>query len=159
MQIIGLFLAVIVGVSDGDTVTALTYDKQQMKVRLANIDAPEKNQPFGQRSKQSLSDLCFKKQAEISPQTIDRYGRTVAVVTCNGSEANRHQVAMGFAWVYQKYNKDDSLPTLEQVARINRFGLWYEADPIPPWAWRKLKKEKANEKYSQLTTIPGVVDR
>ena len=139
-----IFLALVVGVSDGDTLTALTDDKQQIKIRLANIDAPEKNQPFGQRSKQSLSDLCFKKQADIKPQTIDRYGRTVAVVTCEGREANRHQVGMGLAWVYPKYNKDFSLPALEQGARLNGLGLWADRDPVPPWEWRKARKTKSN---------------
>lgn len=138
-MLITLVLAVVVGVSDGDTVTVLTSDKQQIKVRLANIDAPEKNQPFGQRSKQSLSELCFKKHADIRSQTIDRYGRTVAVVTCDGREANRHQVGMGLAWVYPKYNKDFSLPALEQGARLNGLGLWADSDPVPPWDWRKSK--------------------
>ncbi len=132
-----IILAMIVGIADGDTIIALTSDNQQIKVRLANIDAPEKRQPFGQRSKQSLSDLCFQKQAEIAAQTIDRYGRTVAVVTCAGTEANREQVARGMAWVYAKYNKDRSLPEIEMSARGRRIGLCVDSDPVALWDWRK----------------------
>lgn len=134
---IGLAIVLIVGVSDGDTLTALTSDHQQIKVRLANIDAPEKRQPYGQRSKQSLSDLCFQKQAEIATQTTDRYGRTVAVVTCEGTEANREQVARGMAWVYTRYNKDPSLTAIEENAKVDKRGLWSDPQAVPPWEWRK----------------------
>jgi micrococcal nuclease len=136
-----LVFAVIIGISDGDTLTALTSDHQQIKIRLANIDAPEKKQPFGQRSKQSLSDLCYRKEAKVEPQTVDRYGRTVAVVTCDGTEANREQVERGMAWVYTRYNKNTELPQLELGARNARRGLWNERDPKPPWTWRKQKRE------------------
>src|SRR5689334_15220288 len=67
----------VVGIADGDTLTVLTASKQQHKIRLAEIDAPEKHQPFGTKSKQSLSNLCFGKEAEISPRVKDRYQRIV----------------------------------------------------------------------------------
>src|SRR5688500_11622806 len=63
----------VIGIADGDTLTVLTASKQQHKIRLAEIDAPEKSQPFGSKSKQSLSDLCFGKEAQIIPRAIDRY--------------------------------------------------------------------------------------
>lgn len=64
----------------------------------------------------------------------------MAVVTCNGREANRHQAALGMAWVYRKYNKDQSLLVLEQAARLNKIGLWADKEPVPPWVWRKSKQ-------------------
>lgn len=79
------FSGKVVGIADGDTLTVLTASKQQYKIRLAEIDAPEKHQPFGTKSKQSLSDLCFGKQAEIIPFAKDRYKRTVARVKCTGT--------------------------------------------------------------------------
>lgn len=88
----------VVGIADGDTVTVLTASKEQHKIRLAEIDAPEKNQPFGVKSKQSLSDLCFGKEAEVIPSAIDRYKRTVAHVKCAGIDANAEQVTRGMAW-------------------------------------------------------------
>lgn len=129
----------VIGIADGDTLTLLV-DNKPVKIRLANIDAPEKHQPFGQRSKQSLADICWKKNAEYQPQSIDRYGRTVAVVRCNGVEANRRLVEQGMAWVYFKYNRDESLGELERAARVHRSGLWNDPNPVPPWDWRKQQR-------------------
>lgn len=134
-------VAVVVGVSDGDTLTVLD-GQQQIKVRLAEIDAPEKKQPFGARSKQSLSDLCFGKQAEIRAQARDRYGRTVARVTCAGVDANAEQVRRGMAWVYRQYARDKALYVLEAEARADRRGLWADSDPVPPWEWRSISRRK-----------------
>ncbi|HZW12151.1 MAG TPA: thermonuclease family protein [Noviherbaspirillum sp.] len=114
----------------------LLVDRQPLKVRLANIDAPEKSQPFGQRSKQSLSDLCFKKDATYQVQNADRYGRTVAIVTCGGVQVNRAQVERGMAWVYPKYNRDAFLPDLQVKAEAARRGLWVDKSPTPPWDFR-----------------------
>lgn len=69
----------VISIADGDTMTVLV-DKTPVKLRLADIDAPEKNQPFGQRSKQSLSNLCWGKNAEYVTQAIDKYKRIVALV-------------------------------------------------------------------------------
>jgi endonuclease YncB( thermonuclease family) len=95
----------VVAASDGDTIKARCEGDQSEKtitVRLAEVDAPEKAQPFGQRSKQHLSALCFPKYAEIRPQSQDRYGRTVARVTCDGKDANAAMVRSGMAWAYTR---------------------------------------------------------
>lgn len=131
--------AEVIRIADGDTFTVLV-DKKPVKIRLANIDAPERKQAFGTRSRQSLADLCFRKDATYQTQDIDRYGRTVAVVTCDGVEANRHQVETGMAHVYSRYNKDKALPALQEQAQQARRGLWRDADPVPPWEFRKMKK-------------------
>ena len=126
----------VIAIADGDTLTLLVQTLP-VKIRLANIDAPEKKQPFGRWSKQSLSDLCWQKDAQYEAQTIDHYGRTVAVVTCDGVEVNRAQVERGAAWVYTKYNKDDSLPIVQTRAKINKLGLWADSLSVPPWEWRR----------------------
>lgn len=136
-----IFLATVISISDGDTLTVLTHDKQQIKIRLAEIDAPEKRQPFGTRSKQSLSDLCFGKQAEVKPQVKDRYKRTVARITCDGVDANAKQVSRGMAWVYRQYAKDHDLYVLEHQAKVEKRGLWSAPSPIPPWEWRKDRRK------------------
>lgn len=130
----------VVGISDGDTLTLLTPEKQQVKVRLAEIDTPERNQPYGTRSRQLLSDLAFNKQAEVDIQETDRYGRSVALVTVNGQDVNREMVNQGAAWVYRAYNRDKSLLAVEAEARTAKRGLWAlpEAERMPPWEWRKL---------------------
>lgn len=130
----------VVGVSDGDTITALCQSREQVKVRLAEIDAPEKAQPFGAKSKQSLSDLCFGKAAQIAEQDRDRYGRTVARVRCAGIDANAEQVRRGFAWVYDRYVTDPNLYPLQDTAQAERRGLWADSAPTPPWEWRKARR-------------------
>lgn len=130
--------ALVIGITDGDTLTILE-NNQPIKVRLANIDAPEKKQPFGQQARQSLSDLCFGKDAQVRPQNKDRYGRTVAIVVCEGIEANREQVVRGMAWTYSKYNKDAGLPAIEASAQAKHTGLWADKEQVPPWEWRHRK--------------------
>jgi micrococcal nuclease len=125
----------VIGIADGDTMTLLV-NRQPLKIRLANIDAPEKRQAFGQKSKQSLSELCWGKDAVYETQNKDRYGRTVAVVTCAGVQVNRAQVEHGMAWVYGRYNKDQALPALEKAARAKKAGLWADAHPVAPWDFR-----------------------
>lgn len=134
-----LLLCTVVGVSDGDTLTA-RCDGEQIKVRLAEIDAPEKRQPFGMKSKQSLSELCFQRKAEVRQVDRDRYGRVVARVKCDGVDANAEQVRRGMAWVYDKYAKDASLHVVQREAQAARRGLWADKAPVPPWEWRKASK-------------------
>jgi len=125
----------VIGISDGDTLTLLS-GREQIKVRLSEMDAPEKKQPFGNRSKQSLSALCFNKTARLDEQGKDRYGRTLARVYCDGIDANAEQVRRGMAWVYDRYVTDRSLYKLQDDARAARRGLWVDPAPVPPWEWR-----------------------
>ena len=130
-------LCLVVGISDGDTIKVRCADRPQMVVRLAEIDAPEKAQPFGQRSKALLSALCFRKQAEIPLSGRDRYGRTIARVTCAGTDANAAMVRAGMAWASARYLTDPQIRGMEVVARREGLGLWSDVHPVPPWEWRK----------------------
>lgn len=136
-------LCLVVGITDGDTLTARCGEPgqyQQVKVRLAGIDAPEKAQPFGNVSRQHLAALCFQQQAKISERTKDRYGRTVADVECQGKDAGADLVSTGMAWVYDKYVKDHQhLYPLQAVAREAKRGLWSQ-EAVPPWEWRASQK-------------------
>lgn len=136
----------VVAVADGDTLTVLR-DREQIKVRLAEIDAPEKAQAFGNRAKQSLSDLCFGRMARLDDQGKDRYRRTLARVYCDGIDANAEQVRRGMAWVYRKYApKDSPLYVVENEARTAGRGLWADSDAMPPWEWRRGKSGYDQEK-------------
>lgn len=130
------FFALVIGISDGDTMTVL-LENEPAKIRIAEIDAPEKAQPFGSKSKQALSALCFGKLAEVVPRTKDRYGRTVARVKCDGHDASEQQVRSGMAWVFDRYVTDRSLYKLQDEAKYAGLGLWVDDEPIPPWKWRK----------------------
>lgn len=131
---------VVVSVHDGDTLTVL-FEKQQLKIRLAVIDAPELRQPFGQRSKEALSDLCFQESASVAIIAKDRYGRSVGKVKCRDTDAGAAQVALGMAWVFDRYSKPNSpLYPLQDGAKAAKRGLWADTDPVPPWEWRKSRR-------------------
>lgn len=93
----------VIKIADGDTLTILDRSQQQYRIRLSQIDAPEKSQAFGQQSKRSLSGMCFGKNAIVNIEDEDRYGRIVGIVVCNGINANRSQLESGMAWVYDSY--------------------------------------------------------
>ena len=88
----------------------------------------------------SLSDLCFGKTATLFEKGKDRYGRTLARVTCDGTDANAEQVRRGLAWAYTKYLTDPQIKVLEEEARASRLGLWHDDKSVPPWEWRKAKR-------------------
>ena len=149
-------LCLVIVVTDGDTLKALCDDHQQVIVRLADIDAPEKKQPFGTQSKQALGELCFQKQAEIDDQGKDRYGRILGRVTCAGKDANAEQVRTGMAWVYDKYVINRKLYQLQDEAKTSKRGLWSDKNPLPPWEWRKSKKKS---KFQNSPEIKGIKTR
>ena len=137
----------IVGITDGDTVKALLASNELLRVRLSWIDAPEKSQAFGQRSKQHLSELVFRRQVELHTHGLDRYGRTLAVIFVNGMDANLEQMRSGLAWVYERYvvqagaDIQASYRQAETEAWEQQRGLWSERDPIPPWGYRHAGKK------------------
>ena len=133
-------LCLIVAIADGDTLTARCGEPgayQQVKVRLAEIDAPEKAQPFGNRSRQSLAQLCHQQEATIRTEKRDRYGRSVARVECQGRDASAHQVATGMAWAFTRYLTDPEIKRLQDAARAAGLGLWADQEPVAPWEWRR----------------------
>lgn len=144
----------VVGVSDGDTITVLDANREQYKIRISGIDAPEKAQPFGQRSKESMSALVFGKDVDVQWNKRDRYQRIVGKVMvadpgclvdqCPKTlDAGLAQITGGLAWWYRKYMKEQSpedaqrYEVAEQEAQSRRVGLWADGQPTPPWDWRK----------------------
>lgn len=128
----------IVGVSDGDTVTLLTKNRQNVKIRLAQIDAPESNQPFGAASKKMLSDLIYKAKVTVRKEGVDHYGRTIGTIFLAETDINAAMVRQGGAWVYDQYVTDSTLYELQREAQDFKRGLWAlpKSDHIPPWQWR-----------------------
>ncbi|MCI0560223.1 MAG: thermonuclease family protein [Nitrososphaera sp.] len=131
--------AQVVSVIDGDTI-GIFYQGKEQRVRLADIDAPEKSQAFGMKSKQSLSSLVYHETARIEEHGTDRYGRMLARVFVGRLDVCAEQIRRGMAWVYRKYSKDSGLIRLEDKARNTRVGLWTDISPIPPWEYRKRAK-------------------
>jgi len=144
------FTAWVFHVADGDTITVLTADKQQVRVRLANIDAPEKGQAFGQACRQSLAAQVYQRDVTLRPipgEDHDKYGRLVATVELAGADVNLAQLATGCAWHYTEFaRRNQAAPEFaryaaaEQQARAGRIGLWADAHPIKPSLFRKTEQ-------------------
>lgn len=133
----------VVHVADGDTVTVLDDQKTQHKIRLQGIDAPEKSQAFGKKSKQSLYQLIHSQMVTVEFQKKDKYGRTVGKVILNGTDASLEQIKLGMAWHYKQYQAEqpkkdrDIYAQAEQTARTQAEGLWKDKSPTPPWEFRR----------------------
>ncbi|ECF6858224.1 hypothetical protein S886_23560 [Salmonella enterica subsp. arizonae] len=133
------FKGKVIRVLDGDTIEVLQENKP-VRVRLANIDAPEKKQAYGRWSTNQLKSLIAAQSVTVTYTQSDRYGRIIGrVFTTNGIEANQFMVNSGAAWVYERYNTDDELPALQLEAQKMKRGLWADSQPLPPWEWRHNK--------------------
>ncbi|KJH04887.1 hypothetical protein UC41_25760 [Escherichia coli] len=133
----------VIRVLDGDTIEIKTLPAKMVvyevpiRVRLLNIDAPEKKQPFGHWSTNQLKALLAGQSVTVSYTQTDRYGRVLGrVVTANGTDASRFMIQSGAAWVYERHNSDESLPALQQEAQEQKRGLWADINSVPPWEWR-----------------------
>jgi endonuclease YncB( thermonuclease family) len=133
----------VVGVADGDTITVLDQHMNTYKIRLQGIDAPEKKQAFGEKSKQSLNDLVNGKQVHIEYDKEDKYGRMVGKVTLGDLDVCLQQLLLGMAWHYKKYQNEQPATDravysdTEMKSKSLRLGLWADETPMPPWAFRK----------------------
>ena len=150
------FTAKVIAVMDGDTLLILREGGSEaaghppasplrglrhgkpVKLRMANIDAPEKPQAFGKQSRDSLLEMVGRKQVQIDTQAVDHYGRIVGLVSIDGRSVNQEQVKRGMAWEYSHYHSDKTYLGLQSDAQEARRGLWAQTSPQAPWQWRKL---------------------
>ena len=136
----------VVSVADGDTVTVLDATNTQYKIRLQGIDAPEKAQAFGNKSKQSLHELVHSKQVTVDYQKKDKYGRVVGKILLNNNDVCLEQLKRGMAWHYKQYANEqpkedrETYSLAEQQAKTELKGLWKDKQPVPPWEFRKQNK-------------------
>lgn len=134
--------AVVVGIADGDTVTLLVEREghpSQTRMRLTEIDTPERSQPWGNRARQALAAKVFRQQVRVLPEGTDRYDRLLGKIYVDGRDVNREMVREGHGWVYRQYLSDESLLDDERHAREAGTGLWSlpQAQQVPPWQWRR----------------------
>ncbi len=133
----------VVSVADGDTVTVLDASRTQHRIRLAGIDAPERKQAFGTRSREHLAGMVFRKSVTVQYDKRDRYGRIVGKVVVDGVDTGLEQIEAGMAWHYKAYASEQ--PSSDRVAyawaegdaRAARRGLWRDPAPVPPWEYRR----------------------
>lgn len=131
------FNARVIAVLDGDTIMVLRADKK-IKIRLANIDAPEKAQAFGMESRQALVERVLKKQIHVNSLAVDSYGRLVAELSVAGRSVNEEQVRSGMAWEYSHFHGNKHYLALQSEAQRAHRGLWARAgNPMAPEQWRK----------------------
>lgn len=136
----------VVAITDGDTLIVLDQFNIQHKIRLAGVDAPEKSQPFGNRSRQNLADHVFGKSVVVEVSKLDRYKRQIGIVRYLGQDMNLAQIRDGMAWHYKQYAGEQSAQDratyadAEVKAQQMRIGLWSEINPLPPWDFRQKKR-------------------
>jgi len=133
----------VVSVADGDTITVLDAEKTQHKIRLQGIDAPEKVQAFGAKSKQALYEMVHGKTVQVSFEKSDKYGRILGKVLLDGQDICHQQIKAGLAWHYKKYQNQqpladrDAYSASETAAKNEKLGLWSDPRPVAPWDFRK----------------------
>lgn len=139
------FYGLVVGVSDGDTVKILDQNKQEIRVRLLGIDAPESKQDFGQVSKKTLSDMIYKQNVEVKFNKKDQYGRVIGKIVFNNQDINLIMVQKGMAWHYAQFAREQPpedrnlYAQTQQQAQSQRIGLWNHPNPVAPWDFRRKK--------------------
>ena len=134
-------LGKVIHVQDGDSITVLDETHTQHKIRLTGIDAPERRQAFGNVSKESLAEQVAGQSVAVEWDKVDRYGRKVGKVLLAGMDSNLVQIKRGLAWHYKKYEREQSLADRQSYAvaeaKAAKLGLWTDADPMPPWRFRR----------------------
>jgi len=149
----------VVRVTDGDTIVILDANDTQHKIRLTGIDAPERGQAFGTKSKEHLSDSVAGETVVVEYDKYDRYGRVLGKVLLDGNDVNLEQIEAGLAWHYKKYQAEQTVADriaysdAEMDARRHKRGLWVDLNPVPPWDYRKAKRDqkKAMEAFTIKT--------
>ncbi len=137
-----IFIGKVVGIVDGDTIDLLTDSQEQLRIRIAGIDSPERRQPFGKRAKQYMAKLAAGNLAVATCPKKDRYGRYVCVVKVDSKDIGMEMIRNGLAWHYKKYAHEQSpddrrdYEYVETEARKRNIGLWNSSSPMPPWEWR-----------------------
>lgn len=144
----------VINVHDGDTVTLKSKNGRKIKIRLFGIDAPELAQNYGEASRRHLFALIKDKKISYKTEYKDTYGRTVAELFADNRSVNVAMVENGYAWHYKHFSKSQKLAKAELTARKNHYGLWKDANPTPPWDFRKKQKELPNVHNKPLFKIP-----
>lgn len=132
-------------VYDGDTVKLRLLNakgsQDEFKLRLTDIDAPERNQAYGLKSRRALIELCQGRHILVTAHITgtDKYNRSLGSLQCNDTDASQYLVTRGLAWQYTQYSSNPLLHSLELNARQKKLGLWASKKPVSPWVWRHKK--------------------
>ena len=143
-----VFSGYVTRVSDGDTIRVETDSGQNLRIRIQGIDAPESDQEFGGEAQQLLSKLILNREVVVSADEIDRYGRSLGQVAFGDTDIGLYMLEHGLAWTYRNYLNSmrsdwrNAYVEAERKARDDGIGLWQSEQPVPPWTWRKQKRDQ-----------------
>jgi len=129
----------VVRVADGDTFTLMTAENRQERIRLVDIDAPERGQDFSEKSRLYLSELLAGKTVRVEYKNRDMYGRILGVVYADGKNVNEEMVRQGLAWEYRT-NKNTRIKELQKEAQRKRLNIFSMRNPINPYDYRQGKR-------------------
>lgn len=132
----------VIGIKDGDTVEVIDKQNKTAILRLAEVDCPEKKQPFGKKAKQFTSDAIYLKTVKYIVTDKDRFGRSIAKIYYKNKYLSAEIIKNGMGWHYKKYSTSQELALLEQQAKSRKIGLWMDPNPIYPSEWRKANKSR-----------------
>ena len=127
-------------VYDGDTVKLRDADGE-FKLRIKDIDAPERNQAYGKKARRAVIQLCKGKDTLVTARLtgMDKYQRYLGRIQCNNIDVSLYLAEQGLAWFDTKYSSDLEILQAQKLAQQNKIGLWQEPNPMPPWVWRHLQ--------------------
>jgi micrococcal nuclease len=145
----------VIGVLDGDTVEVLDENRLTHRIRMAEIDAPEKSQAFGNQAKIALSNKIMGQTVAITSKGKDRYGRTIGLVRLHMRDINLEMVEDGYAWWYKQYGHDPRFAAAEARARRNKDGLWIDPYPVAPWEFRHKPSSSSSKSSSSKSSSSG----
>lgn len=142
LLVIGQLKGKVVKVKDGDTIVILDSTNTQYTIRVADIDCPERGQPYSKVAKDFVIQKIAGKVVNVLEKNRDRYGRIVGFVKYNGKDLSEELLKHGYAWHYKYFSDDITLAALEKKAKKYKVGLWIEPNPVNPYMWRKQQKNK-----------------
>lgn len=146
----------VIKITDGDTITVLDSNKKQYKIRMNGIDAPERRQAYGTKSKDALGKFIFKKEVLIKWDHRDKYKRIIGDVYLKNEYINLKMVEDGWAWHFKRYSKSQKMAKAEKEARKKKKGLWADSkEQIPPWDFRKKKDNDSEPAKEVFVTKSG----
>ena len=149
-KVVEEFSGKVIAITDGDTIKVLV-GKESVTVRLEGIDAPEKSQSFGSKSKDALATMVFGQTVTVKKTGEDRYGRSLGFIFVEDLDVNAQMIQDGWAWHFKKYNDEERLTDLEDEARNEKRGLWADPNPLAPWEFRARKKTPEADPESSTT--------
>lgn len=113
----------VVGVPCGDTLTVLR-GRQQVKVRLHGVGAPDVKRPVGRSARRLVSRLVLGKVVRVEEINRGRRNQSYAIVKLGSLGLREILLYTGLGWQIVKYDSSPALSYLEREAQRAKRGVW-----------------------------------